>query len=100
MIFHGFADTTDRELFISKAHKLEEVLPWTFGILQEVKDHKRNDKESNNVVNNEAMPMHYDGFLNLLRRRIRMAKKSRTRMAILSKSSNRQGKFDHNDGMS
>ena len=62
VVLRGFADTTDRELFISKAHELGGILPWTFGILQEVKDHKRNDKTCNNVVSNEAMPMHYYGI--------------------------------------
>ena len=62
VVLRGFADTTDRELFISRAYELGEVLPWTFGVLQEVKDHKRNDKLHNNVVSSEAMPMHYDGM--------------------------------------
>ena len=62
VILRGFADTTDRELFISRAYELGEVLPWTFGVLQEVKDHKKTDKLHNNVVSSEAMPMHYDGM--------------------------------------
>ncbi|MCJ1317819.1 hypothetical protein MMC15_003146 [Xylographa vitiligo] len=62
VVLRGFADTTDRELFISKAHELGTVLPWTFGILQEVKDHGKTHKLHNNVVSNEAMPMHYDGM--------------------------------------
>lgn len=62
VVLRGFADTTDRELFISKAYDMGTVLPWTFGILQEVKDHGRNDKDHNNVVSSEAMPMHYDGM--------------------------------------
>ncbi len=62
IVLRGFAETTERELFISKAHELGEVLPWSFGILQEVKDHGKNHKLHNNVVSNEAMPMHYDGM--------------------------------------
>lgn len=62
VVLRGFAETTERELFISKAYELGEVLPWTFGILQEVKDHGRTDKLGNNVVSNEAMPMHFDGM--------------------------------------
>lgn len=62
VVLRGFAETTDRELFTSRAYELGEVLPWTFGVLQEVKDHKRSDKLHNNVVSNEAMPMHYDGM--------------------------------------
>lgn len=62
VVLRGFAETTERELFISKAYELGEVLPWTFGILQEVKDSGRTDKLGNNVVSNEAMPMHFDGM--------------------------------------
>ena len=62
VVLRGFADTTNRELFINKSYELGEVLPWTFGILQEVKDHRKNDKLHNNVVSDEAMPMHYDGM--------------------------------------
>ena len=61
VVLRGFADTTNRELFINKSYELGEVLPWTFGILQEVKDDRKNDKLHNNVVSDEAMPMHYDG---------------------------------------
>lgn len=62
VVLRGFAETTERELFISKAYELGDVLPWTFGILQEVKDSGRTDKLGNNVVSNEAMPMHFDGM--------------------------------------
>ncbi|KAI4154545.1 MAG: hypothetical protein LQ341_000328 [Variospora aurantia] len=62
VVLRGFADTTDREQFIGKAYELGEVLPWTFGILQEVKDAKRSDKQGNNVTSSEAMPMHFDGM--------------------------------------
>ncbi|MCJ1467851.1 hypothetical protein MMC07_006476 [Pseudocyphellaria aurata] len=62
VVLRGFAETTERELFISKAYELGEVLPWTFGVLQEVKDAGRTDKLGNNVVSNEAMPMHFDGM--------------------------------------
>ena len=62
VILRGFTETTDRELFISKGHEIGEIQPWKFGILQEVKDHGKNHKLHNNVVSNEAMPMHYDGM--------------------------------------
>ena len=62
VVLRGFADTTNRELFTNKAYELGEVLPWTFGVLQEVKDHRKVDKLHNNVVSDEAMPMHYDGM--------------------------------------
>ena len=62
VVLGGFADTTNRELFINKFCELREVLPWTFGSLQEVKDHGKNDKFHNSVISDEAMPMHYDGM--------------------------------------
>ena len=62
VVLRGFAETTERELFISRAHELGDVQKWTFGELQEVKDGKRNDKLGNNVTSTEAMPMHYDGM--------------------------------------
>lgn len=69
VVLRGFADTTDRELFISKAYELGTVLPWTFGILQEVKDSKRSDKQGNNVTSSEAMPMHYDGMFKFVNKK-------------------------------
>jgi hypothetical protein len=64
VILRGFADTCDREIYSSKAHEAGEVQYWpkTFGMIQEVKDAGRVDKKHNNVVSNEAMPMHYDGM--------------------------------------
>ncbi|MCJ1389440.1 hypothetical protein MMC18_002297 [Xylographa bjoerkii] len=62
VVLRGFADTTDQEVFISKAHELGTVLPCTYGILQEVKDHGKMHPFHNNVVTSEAMPMHYDGM--------------------------------------
>ncbi|KAF2201234.1 Clavaminate synthase-like protein [Delitschia confertaspora ATCC 74209] len=62
VVLRGFEETTDRDLFISRAYELGDVQPWTFGVLQEVKDAGRNDKQGNNVTSSEAMPMHYDGM--------------------------------------
>jgi hypothetical protein len=66
VVLRGFTETTDRDLFISRAYEMGTVLPWTFGVLQEVKDHGRKDKAYNNVVSNEAMPMHYDGMFKFI----------------------------------
>ena len=66
VVLRGFEDTTDRELFIGRAHELGEIQKWTFGELQEVKDGKRSDKLGNNVTSSEAMPMHYDGLFKLV----------------------------------
>ncbi len=49
VILRGFAEPSERELFI------------TSGELQEVKDRKRRDRFGNSVTNIEAMPMHYGG---------------------------------------
>lgn len=62
VILRGFAETTDRELYIKKAGEMGEILPWMFGQLMVVKDQKKVDRGSNNVASNEAMPMHYDGI--------------------------------------
>ncbi|KAI9676075.1 MAG: hypothetical protein M1817_000818 [Caeruleum heppii] len=62
VVARGFANTMEEETFQGKAKELGEILPWTFGIMQKVKDAGRNDKLHNNVVSNEAMPMHYDGM--------------------------------------
>ncbi|KAH0551212.1 hypothetical protein GP486_007470, partial [Trichoglossum hirsutum] len=67
VVLRGFAHSTDREVFISKAYDLGTVLPWTFGILQEVKDIGRSDRMGNNVVSSEAMPMHYDGMFKFVK---------------------------------
>ena len=69
VVLRGFGETLERELYINKAHELGKVLPWTFGVVQEVKDHKRDDKSHNNVVSNEAMPMHYDGMFKLVNKK-------------------------------
>jgi alpha-ketoglutarate-dependent taurine dioxygenase len=68
IVLRGFTDTTDRRTFIAKAHDAGEVLPWTFGVLQEVKDAGRKDRMANNVVSSEAMPMHYDGMFKFVKK--------------------------------
>ena len=62
VILRGFAETTDRELYLKKAGEIGEIQPWAFGPIMVVKDQKNPDSGSNNVASNEAMPMHYDGF--------------------------------------
>lgn len=54
VVLRGFADTTDRELFIRRASEMGEVLP------QELEN--RSNKIHKSVVSSEAMPMHYDGM--------------------------------------
>ena len=62
VVLRGFADTTDRDLYIQKAGEMGEILPWMFGQIMTVKDKGQVDRGSNNVASNEAMPMHYDGI--------------------------------------
>ena len=62
VILRGFAETTDRELYIKKAGEMGEIQPWSFGLIMLVKDQKNPDSGSNIVASNEAMPMHYDGI--------------------------------------
>ena len=61
VILRGFAETTDRELYIKEASEMGSIVPWMFGQIMEVKDQRKVDRGSNNVASNEAMPMHYDG---------------------------------------
>ena len=62
LVLRGFSETLQEPLFISKSEELGTICPWTFGIIQKVKDvgGERNASTSN-VTTNEAMPFHYDG---------------------------------------
>ena len=62
VILRGFQNTRDAGTFESKAAEAGEIVPWTFGIRQVVKDSGCRDQQANNVTSAEAMPMHYDGF--------------------------------------
>ncbi|GIJ85267.1 hypothetical protein Asppvi_004123 [Aspergillus pseudoviridinutans] len=62
VILRGFRETLEEELYVQKASELGTILPWSFGIIQKVRDAGRTDKLGNNVTSNEAMPMHYDGM--------------------------------------
>ncbi|KAF5646711.1 Pyoverdine biosynthesis [Fusarium tjaetaba] len=62
IVLRGFQDTLDEDVYLDKAHEAGKVLPWSFGIIQKVKDAGDNTKQGNNVTSNEAMPMHFDGM--------------------------------------
>ncbi|CAG8290184.1 unnamed protein product [Penicillium salamii] len=62
IVLRGFSDTLVEDLYIDKASELGDILPWSFGIIQKVRDDGRSDKMGNNVTSNEAMPMHFDGM--------------------------------------
>lgn len=62
VVLRGFRQSLEEGLYVEKAHELGTILPWTFGIIQKVKDAGRTDKMGNNVTSNEAMPMHFDGM--------------------------------------
>lgn len=68
IVLRGFADTTDERVFKAKAWDAGEIAPWTFGIMQKVKDAGRSDRQANNVVSNEAMPMHFDGMFKFVKK--------------------------------
>lgn len=62
IILRGFANTCNEDLYVKAGERLGKLLPWSFGIIQKVRDAGRSDKLGNNVTSNEAMPMHYDGM--------------------------------------
>lgn len=57
IVLRGFSGTTDRRTFVAKAYDAGDVLPWTFGVVSEVKDVGRADRLANNVTSSEAMPV-------------------------------------------
>ncbi|KAJ5191899.1 uncharacterized protein N7498_010884 [Penicillium cinerascens] len=65
VILRGFADTLQEDLYVQAGENLGTILPWSFGIIQKVRDAGRTDKLANNVSSNEAMPMHFDGMFKL-----------------------------------
>ncbi|KAJ5349444.1 hypothetical protein N7541_007171 [Penicillium brevicompactum] len=62
VVLRGFSETLVEEFYVEKASELGTILPWSFGIIQKVRDDGRSDKMGNNVTSNEAMPMHFDGM--------------------------------------
>lgn len=62
VILRGFRETLEEDLYVKAASELGTILPWSFGIIQKVRDAGRSDKMGNNVTSNEAMPMHFDGM--------------------------------------
>jgi alpha-ketoglutarate-dependent taurine dioxygenase len=62
VVLRGFAETLDEDLYVKAGTELGTILPWSFGIIQKVRDAGRVDKMGNNVTSNEAMPMHFDGM--------------------------------------
>ncbi|KAL8830172.1 MAG: hypothetical protein Q9170_005858 [Blastenia crenularia] len=62
VVLRGFADTTNCELFVSKAKDLGEPVQGSFGVMREVKDHTSSD----DAASSEPKPMHYDGMFKLV----------------------------------
>lgn len=58
VVLRGFAETTDRELFINSAQDIGEVSSGPSGVLQEIKEHY--------FMSSDARPMHYDGMFNII----------------------------------
>ncbi|KAI0860851.1 Pyoverdine/dityrosine biosynthesis protein-domain-containing protein [Xylaria cubensis] len=63
VILRGFKDTTNEEVYESKAYELGTPTPWIFGIKTAVKNSpgKNSDLATSVVTSNETMPMHFDG---------------------------------------
>ena len=62
VVLRGFADSLSEEDYLTTASELGTILPWSFGVIQKVRNAGRTDKLGNNVTSNEAMPMHFDGM--------------------------------------
>ncbi|KAJ5688866.1 Pyoverdine biosynthesis [Penicillium macrosclerotiorum] len=62
VVLRGFTETLKEDLYVEAGSQLGAILPWSFGIIQKVRDAGRSDKLGNNVTSNEAMPMHFDGM--------------------------------------
>lgn len=62
IVLRGFANTTNRDLYMEKAYELGEPTPWKFGLVLEVKDQGRDTRGLNNVLSAEWMPFHFDGL--------------------------------------
>lgn len=62
VVFRGFQDTTDIDLFTLKAREMGPIMPWKFGEILVVKDAGTENGGLNNVLSAEPMPMHFDGL--------------------------------------
>ncbi|KAI6752578.1 hypothetical protein HG530_013947 [Fusarium avenaceum] len=65
VVLRGFKDTMNERAFTAKAYDLGDVLSWSSGVIQKVRDEANGDPRSNSVVSNQAMPMHFDGMFKL-----------------------------------
>lgn len=68
VVLRGFAKTTNRDLFVSKAEQFGEPLAWKFGLVLEVKDKGTETAGLNNVLSAEWMPFHFDGLFKTVKR--------------------------------
>lgn len=62
IVLRGFAQSTNRDLYVEKAKDFGEPTPWKFGLVLEVKDQGDDTRGLNNVLSAEWMPWHYDGL--------------------------------------
>lgn len=53
VVIRGFANATNRDLYLDKAHQFGTPLPWKFGLVLEVKDQGDNSRGLNNVLSSE-----------------------------------------------
>ncbi|KAK3689021.1 Pyoverdine/dityrosine biosynthesis protein-domain-containing protein [Podospora appendiculata] len=61
VVLRDFAHTGDRALFVKMAGELGTPLPWSFGLVLEVKDLGAGSKGSGGALSSERMAFHYDG---------------------------------------
>ncbi|XDG08046.1 hypothetical protein ABKA04_007661 [Annulohypoxylon sp. FPYF3050] len=62
IVLRGFSQTKNRDFFVDKAKEFGTPLPWSFGLVLEVKDRGMDTRGLNNVLSAEWMPFHYDGL--------------------------------------
>ncbi|KAK3317223.1 putative pyoverdine/dityrosine biosynthesis protein [Cercophora scortea] len=61
VVLRGFAHTSDRALLFKKAWELGTPLPWSFGLVLEVKNLGAGSKGSGGALSSEKMAFHYGG---------------------------------------
>lgn len=68
VILRDFAKTTNRDLFVEKAHQFGKPTEWKFGLVLEVKDKGVDTAGLNNVLSAEWMPFHFDGLFKTVKK--------------------------------
>lgn len=69
VVCRDFRPIIDEEAFIEQAEEMGEVLPWFFGIIEKVRDNRRDNIAGNPAKSNEPLPMHFDGIFKMVEQR-------------------------------